>query len=155
MWLLATRNYRANWITTCAGICPGPPVSKEIRVHEYCNSIISNYNFKELPLSKRWLQKFILILQKKKALRINKQFTLFAPCYVSQIAIFIPVVLESLRNPEPGSSFSPIHSVSLYNVLYHLLSQSPGDGYLLQTTLREHFSTFLPVHMLLGNPLQF
>lgn len=36
----------------------------------YCNSIISNYNFKEIPLSMRWLQQLILVLQKNTAFSV-------------------------------------------------------------------------------------
>lgn len=114
-------------MATCAGRCPGRPVSKGLKGLErgYCNSIISNYNFKELPLPKRQLQKPVLISPKNKASGIKNILTdPLAP------------------GPAARSPFSLPCGISLFNVPHNL--STPADGHLLQTMLRGHFSTRLP-----------
>lgn len=53
-------------------------------VHEYCNSIVSNCNFRELPLSKRQLQKLNAELTKEwRLLGLKRIFIYpFSPCFL-------------------------------------------------------------------------
>lgn len=53
-------------------------------VHEYCNSIVSNRNFRELPLWKRQLQKLNAELTKEwRLLGLKRIFIYpFSPCFL-------------------------------------------------------------------------
>lgn len=70
---------------------------------------------------------------RRRLFRIKRHLNLpfFAPCSVFQISSLIHVALNSLRNPEPESSFSLIRSISLYDEPHNVLIHSPVDGYLL------------------------
>lgn len=146
--LLAARNYRANWIATCSGICPEEPVSKRIGcINTVTVSFlfITSRNFLTQRSSCRNLS-----FKRIEAFRMKKHLHFpFSLHVVSRIPVLILADLESLINPEPGSSFSLGHRFR-YLMYHNLLIHSPGGGYFLQTTLREHFSTCLPGHIWLG-----
>lgn len=146
--MLAMRNCRTDWLTTCAGVCWGQPVSEGTEGHEYCDSGISNYNFKGLPLPQRELQKLLLILQKNKAARI-KNILIYPFCSMLGFPDFYFVLCRSGNLNKSRSCIIIFSELSNFIIMYSIIFfiYSPVDGYLLYTVRREPFSTHIPAYI--------